>query len=432
MSSNHHYMSSEEFLAKVRELEQLKRGDKRAIEKALAEARKSLKKMKKEGSRIDRQMSAERRRHIEKLERIEQRAVTTLTEAGQIAATTQQDLVQLRGEIQDAIRDTEALVKDISKAVSDAAELKRKASIELAVVKTDVDYQRFAQDRLDAIQASLDLDSRVAMAPEARMAALRQVMSDIFVMDAYVSGQRLAFLELQGKALEDAHTILAEIGNVRSSTTLIGQERHRISDIDFWTDGCMGEVEAETKAILDRLESAPSAPGYTLDMLRKDCARLQELNGIRDSLLATALAKLRLSQYRVQEAGLISEILHDDHHFNVVAEGFDLGGDEREAYVIRMRRSDGARIEVIINPGQKNGEVDTYFRVDAETYRDAQVMAGIQKSILDELETNGIVMVRSESCTPEPLPEFKPTEPVQVTETARRRHGIRQREQIKI
>ncbi len=430
MSANHQQMKSSDFLAKTKELERLKNGDGEALRRAEKQARESLERMKKDSTTLLNSVSRERRRLLEKLNGIENDTIRTLNDITRSTEQTRAHVRQLQERIQEAAKDVADLEKAGRDAYTTAVEMYQHAKEELAAVRLDPDYLRFAGDEVAAIEERLERLGGKDLSGAAVQAQTQMIMTDIYHMDILVSGKRVAFIEKMADALQKSGELLAKARNVRENNLEeLDNVSSRLMDIDFWTDGCFSIMEQELKEIQQRVRNGQTDAGYSQKQLDKDMARLQELERIEDMLVSSARAKINLSYYRKEQGELIQTILEDDHRYTLISKGFAKGGDEREAYILRMQRhSDGAQIEVIINPGQKDGEADVYFRVDSSTYMDSATMASITQAIADELKENGVDMSQYKSCHPEQMPQFRPGDSLDISEQARRFHGIPQRQ----
>lgn len=433
MSANHQSMSSQEYLEKVEELQHLKHGDGEALREAEEQARKALDRMKKDTARVMQGISRQRSKLLTNLTNIENAAVQTLGDVAASAEQTQQRLNLLQGNIKEAFREVAALIASTNATYATAAELYQQAKAELTTCQLEVDYMRFAADDLQSIDQRIRLLQGQDLSGAAMQAAVQMIMADIYNMDIRVSSKRVAFIRDQAEALRTAEELLAKAKNVRENNhEELDNAESPLMDMDFWTDGCFGELENEVSAILQRVRSGQTDADYRQDQLTKDLNRLRELERIQDMLVATARAKINLSYYRRQQGDLIESILMNDHHYFTISKGFAKGGDEREAFILRMRRhtdgGEGAQIEVIINPGEKDGEADVYFRVDSSTYMDSETMASITQAIADELQENGVDMRQYRACNPEQMPQFQPGDTLDISDEARRYHSIPQRQ----
>lgn len=433
MSENHTHMSSADFLAQVHELEQLKQGDGEALRRAEQQARDALARMQRESSKTQQNISRQRQRLQQKLQEVENKVIATLTDASVTAEQAQQRIGQLQASIKEVTQSISDIVESTKGTYANAATMYAQAKEEITASLLDPNYARFANDELQAINQRINLLSGKELSGAAIQAEVQMIMTDIYHMDIIVSNKRVAFIQDQAEALRLAETLLAKASNVRENNREeVGNKSSRLMDIDFWTDGCFREMEQEAKTIRQRVLDGQTDAEYSHQQLQKDLARLRELEKIEDLLVANARAKMNLSYYRQEQGQLIQDILETDHRYTLVSKGF-AGGDEREAYILRMRHEkSGAQIEVIINPGEKDGEADVYFRVDSTTYMDSATMASITGAIAKDLEENGVDMKQYRACHPEQMPQYQPGDPLDISEQARKYHGIAQRQPMSI
>lgn len=429
MSANHTYMSSSDFLAQVHELEQLKHGDGEALRRAEQQARDALARMQRESGETQQRISRQRQLLQQKLQGVENEVIATLRDASVSAEQARQRIGHLQENIKEVTQSISNIMESTKGTYANAADMYAQAKAEITASILDPNYARFANDELKSINLRINNLSGKDFCGAAMQAEVQMIMTDIYHMDIIVSNKRVAFIQDQAEALKLAETLMAKASNVRENNREeVGNKSSRLMDIDFWTDGCFREMEQEAKAIRQRVLDGQTDAEYSHQQLQKDLARLRELEKIEDLLVANARAKMNLSYYRQEQGQLIQEILEADHRYALVSKGFVNGGDEREAYILRMRHEkSGAQIEVIINPGEIDGETDVYFRVDSTTYMDSATMASITESIAKDLEENGVDMKQYRACHPEQMPQFQPSDTLDISSQARLYHDIKQR-----
>lgn len=429
MSENHQQMDASVYLAKVNELDRLKNGDGEALRRAESQARDALARMKRESGNTQQRISQQRRSLLQKLRNVENLTVSTLSD---VALSTEQARIRV-SQLQKNIKEVSESIREIMSSAQETYKttiaMFEQARAELTACQLDPDYVRFAQDKIISIDKQIGLLVGKDLSGPAMQAEVQMIMTEIFHMDVIVSNKRVAFIQDQSEALKLAEDLLAKADNVRQNNyEEVGNEETRLMDMDFWTDGCFKEMEMEIRTILHRIVQGQKDARYGHAQLQKDLCRLRELEKIEDMLVACARAKMNLSYYRKEQGELIQEILETDHQYTLISKGF-AKGDEREAYMLRMQRhTDGAQIEVIINPGEKDGEADVYFRVDSTTYMDSATMASVTEAIARELEENGVDMKQYKACQPEQMPQFQPGDSLEISNQARLYHGITQRQ----
>ncbi len=433
MSANHQQMDASEYIAKVNELNRLKHGDGEALRRAEVQARDALARMKRDSLDTQQHISQQRQRMLQKLRYVENLTISTLNDAAVSAEQARQRVDQLKNDIKEVSRSIGEIMDSTKKAFATAVAMYEQAKTELSISQLDPNYARFAPDELMSINKHIELLEGKDLSGPAMQAEVQMIMTDIFHMDVIVSNKRVAFIQDQAEALKLAGELLAKADNVRKNNfEEVGNEHSRLMDIDFWTDGCFEEMEKEVRDILQSIIKGQNEAQYSHIQLQKDLSRLRELEKIEDMLVACSRAKMNLSYYRKEQGELIQEILETDHQYALISKGF-VRGDEREAYILRMRRhTDDAQIEVIINPGEKDGESDVYFRVDSTTYMDSATMISVTEAIAKELEENGVDMKQYRACHPEQMPQFQPGDTLEISNQVRRYHSIIQRQPITI
>lgn len=427
MSANHTYVKSEELKATVQEIQRLEtiiEEVRKAEEKALA----MIKDMRRRGQQFKASLSADRQRIVSAFQSAEERilqSMKTVADSAQVANVRAQELDKAVGQ---ALGDVQAmLVEKQSQGVS-AVELYQEARAQFTRSQTHPMYQRFVQDQLESLAMRIAQMSRADMSASASQLMSMTILTDIYHMDIEVAKKMAEFDVMFAQAAEAGNQLTAYCRNIRDNNREdLEDETSALLDMDFWTDGRFSQLESELKTIMDRLNSAYDDPTYTTEMLRKDLARLQELTQIERILAMSSRTEFNKSNLRKLQALTCMDILEESHHFTVVAHGFDMN-DEREAYIVRMRRhTDNAEIEVIVNHGRTDEEFEVYFRIDSTTYRDETVMSDIRGQIREDFAEAGIKMVEYEGCTAEHL-EPMTADHMSISEKTRRFHGMTRRQ----
>lgn len=420
MSANHTRMSSETYLALVEEIQKLQKGNGEEMRKAEQRVKKQMVEMHRSGQEVLKRMDNLRRNNVQQLNQQIQNVHQAAQRADAQAADVQQHLQQLTQATQHAMGQVATINQQTQQQYATAQQLYQAVTAQFNATALDVNYQRFAGNTLASLQTRMQRINNNQVTGDAMQMLVVSMMNDIYLMDLQVTQERTVFEANYAEAIRQAATILAHIINVQRDAK---DQDGQALDINYWTDGRLNLAEQETKNIQRRLDMAPTNPDYSQKQLAADLKRLRELDQIEQQLVAEGIEAHNHSLNREAQALTCMDVLEQDHHFSVVGHGFD-SNDRREAYVVRMRRhTDGAEIEVIVNQGAKPGEYDVYFRVDATTYQDEQLMQTITSSIARDFETAGVSMKLFKNCSPEPLEPFNPAQ-VSVSRNARLRHGI--------
>lgn len=431
MSENHTYIPSELYREMTNELDELRsgRGSNVAMENALASARTIFEQITQRGIKLDQKISNQRRTHLNNLRDIEnqsiQRHIQTLSGINQTAENIQ----QINTRIQESLNQVNRISTDIATQYSTSEELYRQVQVEFNAVNVEADYHRFAHDRMENLESAIKRISITEMSPVAKNAQLQSAMSDLLLIDSIVASERIKFYNSLSDALNLSASMLADAAGHRSNTYRYGSEQHPASDMDYWTDGQYTIFENELKSIRERLESAPINQDYSMKDLENDRKSLRELKQIQKLLAASTITKIKLSDFRHQQADFINGILSQDFLFQLITEGFDRG-DERESYIVRMEReSDKAIVEVIVSPGIKDGEVNTVVRVDNTAFADSKLRDTLENQILEDLRASGMEVKSHAPCNSETIDRDAP---VEISDETRRTHDIPQRTQLNV
>lgn len=429
MSANHTKMSSDTFKALMEELKQLKQGNGQAIRAAEERIQKMLKDMKEQGERTGQQFDEKRRCVITQLQQQQQAVRQAALYASDNLQQLQQQQQQLSTAIKQASAQVSSLVEEDQRHAQSAQQLHAQVQSQYTASITEPYYQKFASGDLAAIGKQLQMISQ----KQANAAAMQQLavsaMNDIYQMDLRVTTLTSLFEASYLRAQQLAGEVLAHSQNARSGNRADLKDPHsELLDINYWTDGRFDLMESEVKDIQQRLDYGQFDANYDQYKVDADLCRLQELDQIEQQLVAEAREAYNHSLNREAQALTCQDILTEDFGFAVVGSGYDMN-DRREAYVLRLRRHDGAEVEVIVNQGKGEGNYEVYFRVDSMTYMDQDVMKVLTDSIAKEFGEAGVNMRMYRHCSAEPLEPFNPSH-IQISPATRTRHGI-QRQQRK-
>lgn len=425
MSANHTRLDRETYEANIKELIRLEERKDSGLA-ARREIERMADRMDRENRSLAERAGENRRESIRKLQEIEQEARRSFVQLdGRI--------VKDAGKVQDLSRRTREIGGEMDQIISEArqklgsaAAIMSQAKLDFQLSAADPDCRKFGQDLLDDLAAQLKVVDKMEQSDASLQQVALRLTGDIYALDVVVSNRKQQYeleqLEAQGLAAQLKNRMQSARENVR-----YGDETTDLVDLDYWTDNKFGLLEEEIDRIKSGMEEKRYDPGYGIEELRADAQRLTEIDRIQLNLVQDSVEKSNLSEAREEMAQVVTRILAEQYGYtDVIGSGFDMG-DLRECYVVRLRRhTDGAQIEVLINPGGLNGENVLYFRIDTATYLDQKVMDGINKEIEKELRAYGIRIFDKQGCQPETLEEFNPANPA-VSAQARTWHQIKPR-----
>lgn len=426
MSENTTCISSSHYLAMMEEIEQLRSGEsaRKAMQGACQRAHEVIKKMSLSAERINEQISVQRRKHIDNLRDIENKSVQLHYQHVGTFNIISSSIQQLNNQIQDSMRQVERISNNAMASYASAEELHRQITIEYGIACIDVNYQRFAENRLRQVASIIRQTTDNEMSPAAKKANLQSAMVNLLLADSEVAAANIRFASILHEALEISSSMLADVAGHRSTTFHWDTETHPASDIDYWTDGQYLLLEEELASIRERLETAVSNASYSMEDIEKDYTRLKELKRMQELLAASTISSIKLSCLRCRQADFIKGILKHDYFFESVAEGFDRN-DERESYILRMSRpSDSAVVEVIVSPSDIEGVVKCVIRVDSVAYIDSKLLNTLEMEIKEDLQASGMQVTNSATCSPEAI---DPNTPLEVSDDVRITHNIPRR-----
>lgn len=428
MSADHTYMDSATFLANEREIAEWRAGNSREMDLARQRAQQALNDLRADSDRFLSRLSDQRRRNIEAITKASNRVAETIASTSTSADETQRAMSNLDQAVKQAADYVENMNAAVRAGARTAQDLYAELTKQFAICQADADYFKFAPREFASVQERVaSLASKTSDTAAMEMVCTNAI-NDIFLMDIMVARRRAAYQMQHLEAVKTAEKILAEIRQARTSffDDLPAQSGDLI-DVNYWTHGQYDLLEQEVKDIAAQIAEGRTNPSYSEADLRKHAKRLAELDRAQQLLIVQAREEYNHSQNRVAQGQTCSDILQEDHGFQLVGEGFD-HGDHREAYVVRLRRFvDGAEVEVIVNQGSRPGEYEVYFRIDAKTYQDEKLMQTINQSIANDFAEAGVQMKMFRHCQAETLEPFNPAN-ITVDQKTRNYHAIQRRQ----
>ena len=424
MSANHVRLDKQVYLANMAELVRLE-NKKGSCESARRMIDKAASKLNSSNSMLARDISDYRRSLLERLEGIEQESRRVFKIAEDKIAQDDEAVRELSDRVVSLQKAAQGVLN--IEGAKKAAILMSQAKIDFAAIQNDPEYVKFGSDMIESIASKLDVIDRLEQSSSSLQMQAIRLTGEIYETDLTVSKRKIEYERLHLQALGLAEQISSEMDSLRKNTYYNPETKDKLVDFDYWTDQRFGELEQEVKEIVDRIERGRCDPSYTTSTLKKDFERLRELNQIKDVTAADAMETIALSDARREMAQIVSDIMCQEHRFNIVGEGFD-GLDMREAYIIRMKRYiDDAEVEIIVSPNKEKGENDLYYRINNQCYTDEQTINSVYERINKELyEEYGIESALRQKCHPEPMEPFNPARPC-ISEQTRRRHQIESR-----
>lgn len=428
MSADHTYMDSATFLANEREIAEWRSGNSQEMERARLRTEQALNEVRADSDRFLSSLSDSRRRNIEAITNASGRVAQSIASTTSSADETQRAMAGLDQAVKDAADSVARINAEMRAGANTAQALYAELTRQFAICETNPDYFKFAPREFASVQERVASLAGKTSGSAAIEMVCANALNDILLMDVKVARGRAVYHMQHLEAVKTAEKIKADIRQARTSffDDLPAQEGELI-DMDYWTHGQYKVLEDEVNRVSDAIEAGRSNPSYTEADLRRDAKRLAELDRIQQLLLVQAREQYNHSLNRVAQGQTCSDILQEDHGFQLVGEGFD-HADRREAYVVRLRRFvDGAEVEVIVNQGSQPGEYEVYFRVDSTTFMDENLMRTINESIATDFAEAGVQMKMFRHCRAETLEPFNPGN-ITVNQNTRNYHGIQRRQ----
>ncbi len=264
---------------------------------------------------------------------------------------------QIEAERQQRIEAARHLQEQINHITADAARKQKVAEAfvaDLTRILTEtgqLPHERFAPGQMAQVQRHVQ-DARSSVAagiPEAALSTAQNAYWQLTDLRALVMQKEAEFIMLHQGALEQARTIL-EQARAHRHCELVSQHGDREEplalEVDYWTQGELSNLEQALGAIERRLVSEEQT--LRTEEVQDMLLRLDEMQARIPAIVENARNHILSSQLRYNTAELVASAL--------ATQGFDVeagvyeGGDQRGAYIAKVRNVAGTEVVTVISP----------------------------------------------------------------------------------
>ena len=424
MSEHHTRIDTDQLLAEIEELEQLKTGNTQAVKQAERRVEESINQQRRNADNLQRALSKERAKNIQRAQAIVHLMKQNSSSAVRSANIVQNNMKQLNDAIIEASSSIEVLVQEAKERASSAEQLYLELTKDFMKTESFVQYRRFAADMKASIRERLSKLCNKEVSDSAMQLMTTSVIADIYQMDLLVTREQAVFDINWIEAKRILESTISQLESAKSENyEEIGNHQSELLDINYWTDGRFNDLELELKDLNQRVSEGYNDSSYSNEMLKSDLNRIIELEKAKDLIISEARIAYNQSKMREDQALAAMDILIEDHQFSLVGKGFE-GNDRRESFILRMQRhTDNAEIEVIVSPTSRIGEYNLYFRLDTKTYSDESVIRSITEALANDFKEAGLKIDVNPYCCAERLEPFNIARPT-ISDAARHLHNI--------
>ena len=424
MSEHHTRIDTDQLLAEIEELEQLKTGNTQAVKQAERRVEESINQQRRNADNLQRALSKERAKNIQRAQAIVHLMKQNSSSAVRSANIVQNNMKQLNDAIIEASSSIEVLVQEAKERASSAEQLYLELTKDFMKTESFVQYRRFAADMKASIRERLSKLCNKEVSDSAMQLMTTSVIADIYQMDLLVTREQAVFDINWIEAKRILESTISQLESAKSENyEEIGNHQSELLDINYWTDGRFNDLELELKDLNQRVSEGYNDSSYSNEMLKSDLNRIIELEKAKDLIISEARIAYNQSKMREDQALAAMDILIEDHQFSLVGKGFE-GNDRRESFILRMQRhTDNAEIEVIVSPTSRIGEYNLYFRLDTKTYSDESVIRSITEALANDFKEAGLKIDVNPCCCAERLEPFNIARPT-ISDAARHLHNI--------
>lgn len=322
------------------------------------------------------------RRQLDEQERRFQAAISQeRTERGEEAAKLQQQISDVRKDREQSLADARALAAD--------------ARLLYQAIGANLPHERFAPGRLAALATRLAVaESDIGKGRgEAAIAQLQEMRLNLGELRAEVELRDAEWQAAQITAMQ-ATTVLLEQIRINARLDVADADGNvlpdSVLDVDFWSDGELGDLQAEVAELAESAASQTDPP--SLETLRSIAAtRTPELDAQLTDIVGRARQRQIASQIRVNLAEMVVSALEDCTGF-VWQEGAAIyaGQDPRNAFYSKLKHTDDSEIVVEVAPDEDNKScVLRVLSYDANTPDEEERVSRFH-AIADSLRQQGL------------------------------------------
>ncbi|MBT9133197.1 MAG: hypothetical protein DDT33_01733 [Firmicutes bacterium] len=350
----------------------------------------------------------------------------------QVKGEMESRLVPVENRIKQQERETREMKGQIEAILTEARQKKetaRKFFGDLTKIMEEtgsLPHSRFTPGKLDAIGRQVE-DARRnydGNMPEASLSTAQQAYWEIVDLREEVLRKQKEFILTQQAALQEVRLLLEEARANRKYQLELGHgvDKETLAlEVDHWTHGELSAFEEESKGLQEQLVRGENT--LTTEQAKEIMVRMEAMKPRLTEIVERARQNILASQLRVNMAEMIVAALQ--------GQGFTLedaayeGGDERNAYVAKVKNIAGSEVVTVISPEKdKLGKNAVSIHSYDETFVDEATLQQRANEITAILNEEGLE-AEAPVCTGKAKPEYRDIAAVRQGKTMKTAGGGR-------
>ncbi len=286
--------------------------------------------------------------------------------------------------------------------------------VEIIWQQIDQNYQheRFTPGKLADLKRSLDLarNNVESGVPEAALGMLQQTYLDLSDLRMELEQRQQEWEFFYSATLEDLKLLIQEVQANRECEMEIGQgdesQKFRL-EVDYWTNGRLSLYEQELQKIETRLRSEEST--LTLETIQDLARQVEEQRPCLEDIIEQARDEILSSQLRAEIADKVAEVLGGMGYILIEPERNAIyeGGDQRRAYVLKLKDANQGEVVTIISPEGNAGQNSVSINSFGSILQDEAATKQNAEAITDALREVPGIEIGKEECLDRPRYEYQ-------------------------
>lgn len=291
--------------------------------------------------------------------------------------------------------------------------------VELIWQQIDQNYQheRFAPGELADLRRGLELarSNLQSGAPEAALGLLQQTYLGLSDLRMELEKKQQEWEFYYSATLEDLRRLIQEVQANRVCEVEIGQgdesERFHL-EVDYWTNGSLNRYQQDLQKLEARLLDEEST--LTLETIQDLATQIENLRPCLEDIVKQAHDEILGSQLRAEIADKVAEVLGGMGYILIEPEKNAIyeGGDQRQAYVLKLQDINKGEVVTIISPDGESGGNIVSINSFGSILQDETAMKQNADTITDALKEVSGIAIGKEECLDQPRYKYQDMEAV--------------------
>jgi hypothetical protein len=291
-------------------------------------------------------------------------------------------------------------------------------------IDRDYQHKRFAPGELDKLKDELQIahvNLRNGLA-EAAIGKTQETYLKLRELRNKLAQKEQEWLLLYNAALEDLRSLIAQVQANRKYEVEVGQGHKAekfVLEVDFWTNGSLGQYEQELQQIETCLREGESS--LTTEQISQIAQQIADLQPRLGDIVQKAQEEILSSQMRVEIADQVAEALKHMGYILIDPERDSLyeGEDYRNSYVLKLQNGVGGEVVTVISPTQEFGKNQVCINSFGKILRDPVAQRQNADAVNKTLKAEGIEVEDKEESSEEPDWSYQKMEEVRKRKVKR-------------